>query len=76
MHGIVCNLEKRCLIQRKDDASGGRILCTELTPVGYEVVAEAHEVIRQVEDIMLVNISGEHKILLKKLLTECFNNLN
>ena len=43
MHGIVSNLEKRGLIQRKNDASHGRILCTELTRYGSEVVAQAHE---------------------------------
>ena len=75
MHGIVSNLEKRGLIQRKSDASHGRILCTELTDQGHKIVAQAHNMIRAVEARMLSTVSGEHKVLLEKLLLECFNNL-
>jgi DNA-binding MarR family transcriptional regulator len=76
MHGIVSNLEKRDLIQRKSDASHGRILCTELTEQGREVVAQAHDMIRTVESRMLGTVSQKHQELLKRLLLECFNNLN
>lgn len=75
MHGIVTNLEKRGLIQRKSDTSHGRILCAELTDQGQEVVKQAHDMIRDVEVRMLATVSVEHKILLEKLLLECFNNL-
>jgi len=75
MHGIVSNLEKRVLIQRKSDASHGRILCTELTDQGHKIVARAHDMIRAVEERMLATVSGEHKVFLEKLLLECFNNL-
>lgn len=75
MHGIVSHLEKRGLVQRKNDASHGRILCTELTDQGYKVVTQAHDMIRDVEARMLATVSSEHKVLLEKLLLECFNNL-
>ncbi len=75
MHGIVSNLEKRGLIQRKSDTSHGRILCTELTDQGHKIVARAHDIIRAVEARMLATVSGEHNVLLEKLLLECFNNL-
>jgi hypothetical protein len=75
MHGIVSNLEKRELVQRKSDASHGRILCTELTDQGHKVVAQAHDMIRAVETRMLATVSAERKVLLEKLLLECFNNL-
>ena len=75
MHGIVSNLEKRGLIQRKNDVSHGRILCTELTDQGHTIVVQAHDMIRAVESRMLSTVSGEHKVLLEKLLLECFNNL-
>ncbi len=75
MHGIVSNLEKRELVERKSDTSHGRILCTELTSQGQEVVNQAHDMIRAVESRMLATVSGEHKLLLEKLLLECFNNL-
>lgn len=75
MHGIVSNLEKRGLIQRKSDVSHGRILCTELTDQGHKIVARAHDMIRAVEARMLATVSGEHQALLERLLLECFNNL-
>ncbi len=75
MHGIVSNLEKRSLVKRKSDPQHGRILCTELTDQGHKVVIQAHDMIRDVEARMLATISGEHKVLLEKLLLECFNNL-
>jgi DNA-binding MarR family transcriptional regulator len=76
MHGIVSNLEKRGLVERKNDASHGRILCTELTDQGHKVVTNAHDMIRDVEARMLATVSEEDKALLEKLLLECFNNLN
>lgn len=76
MHGIVSNLEKRELVQRKNDAFHGRILCTELTDQGRKVVTQAHDMIRSVELRMLETVSEDHKVLLEKLLLECFNNLN
>lgn len=75
MHGIVSNLEKRGLVQRKNDASHGRILCTELTDQGHTVVAQAHDMIRAVELGMLATVSKEHYLLLNKILMECFHNL-
>lgn len=75
MHGIVSNLEKRGLLERKSDTSHVRILCTELTDQGHKVVAQAHDMIRAVESRMLATVSREHKVLLEKLLIECFNNL-
>lgn len=75
MHGIVSNLEKRGLIQRKSDASHGRILCAELTDQGHKVVTQAHNMIRDVEERMLATVSDDHKELLERLLLECFNNL-
>lgn len=75
MHGIVSNLEKRGLIQRKGNTSHGRILCTELTDQGLRVVEQAHDMIRTVEARMLATVSADHKALLENLLLECFNNL-
>ena len=75
MHGIVSNLEKRGLVERKNDVSHGRILCTELTSQGQEVVTQAHEIIRDVEARMLATVNPAHQALLARLLLECFNNL-
>jgi DNA-binding MarR family transcriptional regulator len=76
MHGIVSNLEKNNLIERKRDPQHGRILCTELTKQGREVVQQAHSIIRKVETDMTSTLTEDHKVLLEKLLMECFNNLN
>jgi DNA-binding MarR family transcriptional regulator len=75
MHAIVSNLEKRNLIRRKEAPDHGRILQTELTEQGFKIVAQAHDMIRDVEARMLATVSVEHKSLLEKLLLECFNNL-
>jgi len=75
MHGIVSNLEKRELVQRKSDASHGRILCTELTEQGLKTVLRAHHAIQAVEARMLATISQDHKLLFEQILLECFNNL-
>ena len=76
MHGIVSNLEKNNLIERKRDPQHGRILCAELTKQGMEVVQQAHKVISTVEESMTSTMTEDYKVLLEKLLMECFNNLN
>lgn len=76
MHGIVSNLEKRNLVKRKRDTQHGRILCTELTDQGVKVVQQAHNVISKVEASMMSTITKDNKVLLEKLLLECFNNLH
>jgi DNA-binding MarR family transcriptional regulator len=75
MHGIVTNLEKNNLVKRKHDPQHGRILCTELTKQGMKVVQQAHKVIRKVEATMISTLTENNKVLLEKLLIECFNNL-
>lgn len=75
MHGIVSHLEKRCLVKRKSDPQHGRILCTELTKQGMKVVQQAHNIISIVETSMTSTITEDNKVLLEKLLLECFNNL-
>jgi DNA-binding MarR family transcriptional regulator len=75
MHGIVSNLEKRNLVKRKNDPQHGRILRTELTKQGSKAVNQAHEIIQKVESRMTATIREDNKILLERLLLECFNNL-
>ncbi|OJU73168.1 MAG: MarR family transcriptional regulator [Alphaproteobacteria bacterium 40-19] len=75
MQGIVFNLEKRHLIERKSDPQHGRILRIVLTKDGMQAVQQAHHVIRKVEDHMTLTLSEDHKVLLEQLLLECFRNL-
>lgn len=76
MHGIVSNLEERKLLKRTKDPKHGRILRSELTKQGLKVVQEAHQIINKVEANMTATLTEENKVLLEKLLIECFNNLN
>ena len=76
MHGIVSNLEKNNLLKRKQDSQHGRIICTELTNQGLEVVKQAHKIISKVEESMTRTMTQENKSLLEMLLIECINNLN
>jgi len=74
MHAIVSNLEKRGLLERK--RGHGRNLCTQLTAQGHSTVAKAHDIIRAIELRMVSTVNESDKLLLEKLLLECFNNLN
>jgi len=76
MHGIVLNLEKRSLVKRKSDPKHGRILATQLTAQGLKVVQHAHKMISKAEASMTATMTDDNKVLLEKLLIECFNNLN
>lgn len=76
MHGILCNLEKSGLIDRKKDPHHGRIIRTELTERGQAVIKECHHCVAQAESIMTNSLSNEDKNRLKFLLEECFNNLH
>jgi DNA-binding MarR family transcriptional regulator len=75
MHGIVSNLEKNNLVKRKCDPQHGRILCTELTRQGLEIVRQAHTLIDEVEKTMTRSMGQKDKSLLEKLLVECIKNL-
>lgn len=75
MHGIVLNLEKNQLVQRKKDPSHGRILCTELTEKGLHIVGEAHQIIQKVETSMTSTLTQQKRALLESLLEECSHNL-
>lgn len=76
MHGIVSNLEKNNLLERKADPQHGRILCAELTKQGLNVIQKAHVIIDGVEKSMTSTMSKKNKSLLESLLVECVSALN
>lgn len=76
MHGIIANLEKNNFVIRKGDQRHGRILCTELTKQGLNVLHQAHRIISKIEERMTATMPASNRLLLEKLLAECFNNLN
>lgn len=75
MHGIVKNLEKLKLIKRKSDSEHGRVLCTELTNKGRNLLIKARVLIQSCEKEMLSTFSDKNARLLDQLLNECISNL-
>lgn len=76
MQGIVANLERLGLLQRKDDPDHGRIRRGELTKRGRERLASAHALVAAVESRMTSGLSDKEAILLAKLLGRCADGLS
>lgn len=76
MHGIVSNLERSGLVARQPDPLHGRILCAELTPKGVGAVAQAHQLIAEVERSMMCSFNVKESSQFKKMLIECIHNLH
>lgn len=76
MHGILSNLQKNGLIKRYADPTHGRIQCTELTPKGMDTLKQARIIIEQLEKTMTCSLSEKDRLLLRKLLSDCMNNLS
>lgn len=76
MHGIVTNLEHKGLVKRQSTPHHGRILCTTLTAKGRKTVQKAHQLIKEVEEMMTHSFPLEQKKWLAHMLSECLNNLN
>lgn len=57
MQGILVNLERDGLLMRRPDPGHGRVLQSELTPAGRDILARAHDAVRVVED-RLVTVFG------------------
>lgn len=57
MQGILVNLERDGLLMRRPDPDHGRVLQSELTPAGRDILARAHDAVRVVED-RLVTVFG------------------
>jgi DNA-binding MarR family transcriptional regulator len=53
MQCIIANLELERLVVRTADPTHGRILKTGLTERGSKVLADAHEIVASVEEIMI-----------------------
>lgn len=76
MYTIICNLENRNLIKRIPAKNHGRILQTQLTKQGLEMVLQAHQLITQAELTMFKAITKSEQKLFEQLLSRCFENLN
>lgn len=75
MQGILANLERRGLLIRTPDPGNGRILCGSLTGRGREILAEAHDVVRIVEDRMVESLGRPQVERLATALSKCADDL-
>lgn len=75
MHGLVANLERIELLQRRPDPSHGRIRRGELTTKGRDHLKQAHALVKAVEVKMTSELGGDEEILLKSLLIRCVQGL-
>ena len=71
MQAILVNLERGGLIVRRPHPGHGRVLMTELTKAGREVVAEGATASDVVERQMLSLLSAEEAKILCELLKRC-----
>jgi DNA-binding MarR family transcriptional regulator len=75
MQGIVANLERLGLISRVQGPDHGRILRSELTLRGLEVLTQAHALVKVVEVRLVQGMEAEEIKLLIHLLQCCTENL-
>src|ERR1700690_1165173 len=76
MLGIVANLEKMRLLHRTPHQTHGRIMQTELTQKGTEVLASARKAIDNVEKSMAVGFTAKEIATLRSMLRRCAQNLH
>jgi DNA-binding MarR family transcriptional regulator len=76
MLGIVANLEKMGLLHRTPHPIHGRIMQSELTQKGTEVLASAREAINGVEKSMTVGFTAEEIRTLLSMLQRCAQNMH
>ena len=75
MLGVVANLEKMGLLHRTPHQIHGRIMQSELTPKGSEVLTSAREAIQEVEKEMTAGITAAETRTLVSLLQRCARNM-
>lgn len=75
MQGIVANMERDGLLGRSEDPAHGRILRTELTSQGREMLVRAHVLVARVEAAMVHALTVPDVNNLIALLVRCTDNL-
>ncbi|MBA3913732.1 MAG: MarR family transcriptional regulator [Acidobacteriales bacterium] len=76
MQGVLANLERDALLQRRPDPNHGRVLRSELTARGRHVLAKAHLAVRVVEDRMVASFGQADAARLASSLSKCADDLN
>ena len=75
MQAILTNLERNGLLERRPDPDHGRVLRTELTRHGHDVLAQAHLAVRVVEDRMVASFGEKAAGQLAASLSKCADDL-
>ena len=76
MQGILANLERDGLLVRDPDPDHGRILRAGLTARGREVIEQAHDRVKVVEDVMIASINPDTIQPLVETLSRCADALS
>jgi DNA-binding MarR family transcriptional regulator len=71
MNAIVMQLENSALIERRQHPEHGRVLQTTLTAAGQQRVAQAHHIVRRIEERMVRNLDQAARQQLFHWLQEC-----
>jgi len=71
MQGVLSNLERDELLKRLADPAHGRILRSQLTARGRQVLVRAHTAVRSVEDRMVESFGEQMAAKVAVSLTKC-----
>jgi DNA-binding MarR family transcriptional regulator len=75
MNGIVVLLERAGLVARRPHDQHGRVLTTDLTPAGQELVRSCHAAVEQIEERMVAPLNAAERAQLVALLRACASAL-
>lgn len=75
MQGILVNLEKLGMIERRPAPDHGRVLRSELTSPGRVALKRAHRIVNDVEQKMLEGLGSQDLGELTRLLSHCATRL-
>lgn len=71
MGGVVANLERAGLVERRAHRTHGRILETSPTPAGQCLLSDAHRRVRKIEERMASNLDADERRQLLGMLRRC-----
>lgn len=75
MHGLLANLERSKLLAREPDPAHGRVLRTQLTDRGQQVLAQAHRLVAVIENHMIASLGTAASSEMTAALTKCADDL-
>lgn len=75
MQGILANLERDGLLERRPDPSHGRVLRSELTTAGRDALERAHEAVHVVEQRMIAAFDPDAADRVAAQLSRCADEL-